>query len=55
MDTPVESAPAQRKREEWRSFVFLAVVMVPAFTGMLIIAYGFLIWATQMVLGQPGS
>lgn len=55
MDKPVEPDLPQRKREEWRSFVFLAVVMVPALTGLLIAAYGFLIWATQMVVGPPGS
>ena len=55
MDTPVESAPGQRKREEWRSFVFLAIVMAPLLSGLLIAGYGFLIWFTQLVMGPPGS
>ena len=55
MDKPVDSDLPQRRREEWRSFVFLAVVMVPALTGVLIISYGFLIWASQLIMGPPGS
>lgn len=55
MVKPVDPDLPQRKREEWRSFVFLAIVMVPVLTGLLIATYGFMIWASQMVMGPPGS
>ena len=55
MEKAAEPKLSSRKREEWRSFVFLAVIMVPALTGLLIISYGFIIWASQLIMGPPGS
>lgn len=55
MTGSADAGSTQRKREEWRSFVFLAVIMVPVLTGLLIASYGFLIWFSQMFLGPPGS
>lgn len=39
--------------EEWRSFVFLAIVMAPVLAVGLVASYGFLIWIFQMVAGPP--
>jgi len=41
------------KSEEWRSFLFLTVVMVPVLTGVLIAGYGFVVWMVQLVAGPP--
>jgi periplasmic nitrate reductase NapE len=42
-----------RKTEEWRSFLFLTVIMVPVLTVMLIAVYGFSVWFYQMLIGGP--
>jgi periplasmic nitrate reductase NapE len=44
---------ALRKTEEWRSFIFLTVVMVPVLTVALIAVYGFIVWFYQMLIGGP--
>ena len=46
------SAPSTQK-EERRSFAFLTIVMAPALTGLLIVAYGFLVWFYQMLFSGP--
>jgi nitrate reductase NapE len=46
---------SQRKQEEWRSFVFLTVVMAPVISGIVIAGYGFLVWMTQLIVGPPTS
>jgi len=43
----------QRKKEEWRSFLFLTAVMVPVLTVMFVGGYGFIVWMTQLVSGPP--
>ena len=43
----------QRKKEEWRSFIFLTAVMVPVLSVIIVAGYGFLVWMTQMVSGPP--
>jgi nitrate reductase NapE len=43
------------KTDEWRSFVFLAVVMAPVLASLIVAGYGFVIWMTQLVVGPPGS
>ena len=47
--------PAQVKSEEWRSFLFLTVVMVPVLTVLIISGYGFAVWMFQVVAGPPGA
>jgi nitrate reductase NapE len=43
------------KTEEWRSFVFLAVVMAPVLASLIVAGYGFIVWMTQLLVGPPGS
>ena len=45
----------QGKRQELKAFLFLTVVMAPAVTGAIIVAYGFAVWVYQMFAGPPGS
>ena len=43
------------KKQELRSFVFLAVVMAPVLAVIIVGGYGFLVWMVQLVAGPPGS
>ena len=47
-------APSSRT-EEWRSFLFLSVVMAPVIAGTVIVSYGFAVWVFQMFAGPPTS
>lgn len=40
-------------KEERRSFAFLTIVMAPVLSGLLIAAYGFLVWFYQMLFSGP--
>lgn len=51
---PAEGPPSSRK-EELRSFVFLAVVTAPIVAVLVVASYGFIIWFYQMFAGPPGS
>ena len=42
------------KKQELRSFLFLSVVMAPVIAGIVIVGYGFLVWAYQLIAGPPG-
>lgn len=44
---------AIHKKEERRSFAFLTIVMAPVLSGLLIAAYGFLVWFYQMLFSGP--
>lgn len=41
------------RKQEFRSFAFLTVVMAPVLVGALIVAYGFAVWIFQMFAGPP--
>lgn len=43
------------RKEEVRSFAFLTVVMAPMLAGLLIAAYGFIVWFYQMFAGPPSA
>lgn len=51
--TADDQAATVVKSEEWRSFLFLTVVMAPVLTGILIAGYGFVVWMVQLVAGPP--
>jgi nitrate reductase NapE len=44
---------AQRKTEEWRSFLFLTVVMAPLLAVIVVGGYGFIVWMYQLLTGPP--
>ena len=50
---PVAEIEADVRAAEWRSFLFLTVVMVPALTVLIIAGYGFAVWMFQVVAGPP--
>ena len=39
--------PSQRKREEFRSWLFLAVIMAPVLAVAIVSGYGFIVWMLQ--------
>lgn len=47
-----ESAVASTKQEEWRTFLFLAVVIAPVLAVMVVGGWGFLVWMYQLLTGQ---
>jgi nitrate reductase NapE len=46
------AAPSSR-REELAAFLFFTVVMAPVLAGILVGAYGFVVWMSQLVGGPP--
>jgi nitrate reductase NapE len=54
IDSPVTPAvDRQRKKEEFRTWLFLALVMAPVLAIMVVAGYGFLVWIFQMIAGPP--
>lgn len=48
-------SPNPRKIEEFRTFIFLTVVMAPMLAVMTVGGYGFIVWVYQMFAGPPGA
>jgi nitrate reductase NapE len=48
-----EPSPQQRRKEEFRSWVFLAVVMAPVLAVLTVSGYGFIVWMWQTFVGGP--
>jgi nitrate reductase NapE len=46
--------PKQRRTEEWRTWVFLTVVMAPVLAVAVVSSYGFTVWMYQLLTGPPG-
>ena len=46
---------AQRKKQEWRLFIFIIVFLFPILTVALVSAMGFSIWFYQLIAGPPGA
>ena len=49
LDAPAEQP--QRKKEEFRTWLFLALVMAPVLSVLIVSAYGFAVWFYQIVTG----
>lgn len=47
-----EQSVASTKQEEWRTFLFLAVVTAPVLAVMVVGGYGFAVWMYQLLTGQ---
>jgi nitrate reductase NapE len=45
--------PGQRRTEEFRSWVFLAVVMAPVLAVLTVSGYGFVVWMWQTFISGP--
>jgi periplasmic nitrate reductase NapE len=47
-----EASAPSTKQEEWRSFLFLAIVMAPVLAVIVVGGYGFLVWMFQLLTGK---
>ena len=47
------TAPSSR-RQEWRTFLLLTVILIPLLSVMIVAGYGFSVWAMQILFGPPG-
>lgn len=48
------STPSTTAREEWRTFLFLTVLLAPILAVAIVGGYGFLVWMSQLLfLGPP--
>jgi len=43
------------KRGERRVFIFIAVILFPVLSIILVGGYGFTIWMLQLIFGPPGA
>ena len=46
---------AQRKTEEFRTWLFLSLIMAPILAVLIVSGYGFLVWMYQLFVGPPGT
>jgi len=53
-DNAANLNPVTRKKAELKAFLFLTVAIAPILSVMIVGAFGFAIWLSQMVLGPPG-
>jgi len=42
------------KKDEWVSFLILAVFLAPVLSVVIVGGLGFLIWISQLIMGPPG-
>ncbi|KJY83165.1 NapE [Vibrio galatheae] len=46
----------EKRSLEWKSFLFIAVVLFPVLSVAFVGGYGFLVWMLQVfVMGPPGA
>ena len=43
----------QRRTEEWRTWLFLTVVLAPVVAVAVVGGYGLLVWIYQLLAGPP--
>jgi nitrate reductase NapE len=43
----------QRKKEEFRTWLFLALVMAPLLAVLIVSGFGFVVWFYQLIAGPP--
>ena len=48
--TPEEK---QRKKEEWRTWLFFTVVLAPILAVLIVSGYGFVVWMWQTFVAGP--
>ena len=51
------SAPSDphRKKEEFRTWLFLSLIMAPILSVVIVAGFGFVVWMYQLLAGPPGS
>ena len=52
---PAQMNTRSTRQEEWRTFLFLAVVTAPVLAVVIVGGYGFAVWMYQLLTGDlPG-
>lgn len=46
--------PSSSRRQEWRTFLLLTVILIPLLSIITVAGYGFIVWFIQMIFGPPG-
>jgi periplasmic nitrate reductase NapE len=54
MEEEKADSPSDRKRREWRLFLFIIVLLFPLLSVAVVGTYGFSIWMYQLIMGPPG-
>lgn len=49
-----QTPPAASRRQEWRTFLLLTVVLIPLLSVLIVAGYGFSVWIWQILFGPPG-
>ena len=49
---PASALPS--RRQEWRTFLLLTVILIPLLSVMIVAGYGFSVWIFQILFGPPG-
>ena len=44
----------QRKKEEFRTWLFLALIMAPVLAVLIVSGFGFAVWFYQLIAAPPG-
>ena len=52
-DTSRQERGAQRKKEEFRTWLFLALVLAPVLAVLIVSGFGFVVWFYQLIAGPP--
>jgi periplasmic nitrate reductase NapE len=51
--TPITPDQRQRKREEWRTWLFFTVFMAPIAAVLIVSGWGFVVWMWQLFVAGP--
>ena len=43
----------QRKKEEFRTWLFLSLIMAPVLAVLIVSVFGFAVWFYQLIAGPP--
>lgn len=54
MEESTRNSPTDRKRKEWRLFLFIILLLFPLLSVAVVGTYGFSIWMYQLFMGPPG-
>ncbi|MGY5451506.1 trimethylamine N-oxide reductase system protein TorE [Agarivorans sp. MS3-6] len=44
----------QSKSSEWKTFLFITIILFPVLAVILVGGYGFTVWMLQLLMGPPG-
>ncbi|MDI5983929.1 periplasmic nitrate reductase, NapE protein [Halomonas sp. M4R5S39] len=54
MEEPNTTTPEVRRQQEFKLFLFIAVLLFPILAIAVVGGYGFAVWMYQLFVGPPG-